>query len=64
MTGIFIKEKRGKFLHTHTHTPAHMRAHTHTHTHTEAGHVKPEAETGVTQLYAKEQQDCQVRTRS
>ena len=34
MTGIFIKEKRGKFLHTYTHTHTHTRAHTHTHRHT------------------------------
>ena len=36
MTGVFIKEKRGRVSHTHTHV--------------EAGHVKPEAEIGVMQL--------------
>ena len=32
VTGIFIREKRGRFAHRDTNADTHTRAHTHTHT--------------------------------
>ena len=48
VTGIFIREKRGRFVHRDTNADTHT--HTHTQTHTGRCHAKMEAEIGAMSL--------------